>query len=121
MFSKTRIEQMINSEDKTPEKSLENANTIMFGGGYECDGIKVVHNTSVDPRWVVYAHFTHVNHGDAIEQMFTGFNLDTNKGARSMQEFYLMFNIRPPFNPFKPQNSFEWGIYVEGDRRRRRD
>jgi hypothetical protein len=111
MRSKTEIEKQISHEDGTPTTSLENARSIMFGGGYECDGIRIFMNSNMTPKWTVYVHFTHVDYKDVIEHRFTGFDLGNNKGARALHEFFKMFNIHPHFNPFQPKERYDWGSY----------
>ena len=110
MFSKPKIEKSL-VEDGTPGRSLENAQTIMFGGGYECDGIRIFRNQNMTPKWTVFAHFTHGVYHDVISMRFQGFDLDNLVGQKAIAEFFKMFNIHPHFNPFQPRSGYEWGHY----------
>lgn len=110
MFSKTWIEKEIATEDGTTRRSLDNANRVMYGGGYELDGFKI---STRKNSWVVVAHFAHNRHGDHIEHTFTGFDLNTRAGAMGLDEFFEMFNVHPYFNPHNPTREFVWGIYSD--------
>lgn len=109
MYSKTEIEKSL-VEDGSIDRSLENAKTIMHGGGYECDGLRIIYNKS-DSSWLIIMHFKHNIHGDAIEHCFNGFNLDIVSGASALKTAFKMFNINPHYDPHSPRRRYDWGCY----------
>lgn len=113
MFSKTKIETAIDSEDGTAKTSLGNATTILYGGGYECDGVRVIFDSRMKPEWTVIAHFTHNQYNDVIEHRFNGFNLNTHAGQKALAEMFDMFNVHPHFNPYQPRERYAWGYYAK--------